>query len=39
MLGFIPLGRKLVRGADNETPVVEGNGLGGLEPGTDRVFW
>ena len=38
MLGLVPFYRELVRRADDQPPFVEGDRLGGLEPGPDRVI-
>ena len=39
MLGLIPFHGELIRRSDDETALIEGDGLRRLEPGTDRVVW
>ncbi|MEE8061969.1 MAG: hypothetical protein V3T16_09060, partial [Gemmatimonadales bacterium] len=38
MFRLVPLDGKLVRGPDDQLVVVEGDRLGGFEPGLDRVI-
>ena len=39
VLGFVPVCRKLVWGADKEGVAFHAEGIGGLEPGAIRLLW
>ena len=39
VLGLVPLDGELVRRSDDETALVQGDRLGRLKPGPDRVIW
>jgi len=38
VLGLVPLHRELIRRADDQAALIEGDGLSGLQPGPDRVI-
>ncbi len=39
VFGFVPFDRELIRRPYDETPLIEGDRLGGLEPRSDGVIW